>query len=141
MLPLAVVAAPMVPPPMLHAVFLTWPLPAIICFLPVRISFYPCCHEYYPNRVEISRRVSDPYVDQCLDTYRLLSLSPPRSGTMVIRPYGYSIWESIQSHLDGRFKELGVQNAYFPQARRIPLSELVVCILHGIQLGQPQQSG
>ncbi|EFJ40277.1 hypothetical protein VOLCADRAFT_84558 [Volvox carteri f. nagariensis] len=34
---------------------------------------------------------------------------------MVIRPYGYAIWETIQSYLDGRFKELGVQNAYFPQ--------------------------
>ncbi|GIL87293.1 hypothetical protein Vretimale_1754 [Volvox reticuliferus] len=39
----------------------------------------------------------------------------PVRGTMVIRPYGYSIWETIQSYLDGRFKELGVQNAYFPQ--------------------------
>lgn len=39
---------------------------------------------------------------------------------MVIRPYGYSIWETIQAYLDGRFKEVGVQNAYFPQL--IPLS-------------------
>ena len=36
---------------------------------------------------------------------------------MVIRPYGYSIWESVQGVLDARFKELGVQNAYFPQVR------------------------
>jgi hypothetical protein len=36
-------------------------------------------------------------------------------GTMVIRPYGYAIWEAIQSYLDGRFKETGHQNAYFPQ--------------------------
>jgi len=34
---------------------------------------------------------------------------------MVIRPYGYAIWEAIQSYLDGRFKETGHQNAYFPQ--------------------------
>eukprot|EP00878_Enallax_costatus_P007145 GHUV01007488.1.p1 GENE.GHUV01007488.1~~GHUV01007488.1.p1 ORF type:complete len:525 (+),score=170.90 GHUV01007488.1:230-1576(+) len=34
---------------------------------------------------------------------------------MVIRPYGYAIWESIQSYLDRRFKETGHQNAYFPQ--------------------------
>ncbi|KAG2429536.1 hypothetical protein HXX76_010771 [Chlamydomonas incerta] len=39
----------------------------------------------------------------------------PVRGTMVIRPYGYSIWESVQGVLDARFKELGVQNAYFPQ--------------------------
>lgn len=39
----------------------------------------------------------------------------PVRGTMVIRPYGYAIWESIQAWLDGRFKETGHQNAYFPQ--------------------------
>ena len=39
----------------------------------------------------------------------------PVRGTMVIRPYGYGIWEHIQSWLDGRFKESGHANAYFPQ--------------------------
>jgi hypothetical protein len=34
---------------------------------------------------------------------------------MVIRPYGYAIWEHIQSWLDSEFKESGHQNAYFPQ--------------------------
>jgi prolyl-tRNA synthetase len=34
---------------------------------------------------------------------------------MVIRPYGYAIWENVQAWLDTRFKELGHQNAYFPQ--------------------------
>lgn len=34
---------------------------------------------------------------------------------MVIRPYGYSIWEAIQSNLDAKFKETGHENAYFPQ--------------------------
>ena len=38
----------------------------------------------------------------------------PVKGTMVIRPYGYSIWESVQSYLDKKFKETGHQNAYFP---------------------------
>ena len=33
---------------------------------------------------------------------------------MVIRPYGYSIWESVQSYLDKKFKNTGHQNAYFP---------------------------
>ena len=33
---------------------------------------------------------------------------------MVIRPYGYSIWENIQDVLDKKFKELGHKNAYFP---------------------------
>ncbi len=35
-------------------------------------------------------------------------------GCMVIKPYGYAIWETIQRELDNRFKALGVQNAYFP---------------------------
>ena len=35
-------------------------------------------------------------------------------GCMVIKPYGYAIWERIQQSLDSRFKEQGVQNAYFP---------------------------
>jgi prolyl-tRNA synthetase len=33
---------------------------------------------------------------------------------MVIKPYGYAIWETIQAELDRRFKENGVKNAYFP---------------------------
>ena len=35
-------------------------------------------------------------------------------GCMVITPYGYAIWETIQAELDRRFKENGVKNAYFP---------------------------
>ncbi|MAZ93398.1 MAG: proline--tRNA ligase [Lentimicrobiaceae bacterium] len=35
-------------------------------------------------------------------------------GSMVIKPYGYAIWERMQSVLDGMFKETGHQNAYFP---------------------------
>ncbi|HEY6501471.1 MAG TPA: proline--tRNA ligase [Streptosporangiaceae bacterium] len=38
----------------------------------------------------------------------------PAKGTMVIRPYGYRLWELIQSDLDRRIKETGHQNAYFP---------------------------
>ena len=38
----------------------------------------------------------------------------PVKGSMVIRPYGYSIWESVQSYLDKKFKNTGHQNAYFP---------------------------
>ena len=35
-------------------------------------------------------------------------------GCMVIKPYGYAIWERIQADLDARFKETGHVNAYFP---------------------------
>ncbi|WP_099204368.1 proline--tRNA ligase [Scatolibacter rhodanostii] len=35
-------------------------------------------------------------------------------GCMILQPYGYAIWENIQSDLDKRFKETGVQNVYMP---------------------------
>lgn len=35
-------------------------------------------------------------------------------GCMVIKPYGYAIWESIKMILDEKFKETGIENAYFP---------------------------
>ncbi len=44
----------------------------------------------------------------------------PVKGTMVIRPYGYAIWENIQREMDVRFRETGVENAYFPLL--IPMS-------------------
>ncbi len=51
----------------------------------------------------------------------LADYSPVR-GCMVIKPYGYAIWEGIQRDLDARLKELGSQNAYFPMF--IPMSFL-----------------
>ncbi len=44
----------------------------------------------------------------------------PVRGTMVIRPYGWSIWERMQAEMDARIKATGAQNAYFPLF--IPLS-------------------
>lgn len=38
----------------------------------------------------------------------------PTRGCMVIKPYGYALWENIQRALDDMIKEAGVQNAYFP---------------------------
>jgi prolyl-tRNA synthetase len=43
-----------------------------------------------------------------------LAENGPVRGTMVIRPYGYSIWERIQAELDERIKAQGAENAYFP---------------------------
>jgi prolyl-tRNA synthetase len=43
-----------------------------------------------------------------------LAENGPVRGTMVIRPYGYSIWERIQSEVDHRIKAAGAENAYFP---------------------------
>jgi prolyl-tRNA synthetase len=44
----------------------------------------------------------------------------PVKGSMVIRPYGYTLWENIQAALDRRFKDTGHVNAYFPLL--IPMS-------------------
>ena len=38
----------------------------------------------------------------------------PVRGTMVIRPYGYAIWERMQAEVDRRIKDAGAENAYFP---------------------------
>lgn len=44
---------------------------------------------------------------------RLAEHGPVR-GTMIIRPYGFAIWEAIQKNLNIKIKDLGAQNAYFP---------------------------
>ena len=43
-----------------------------------------------------------------------LAENSPVRGCMVIKPWGFSIWENIKSELDRRFKETGHENAYFP---------------------------
>ena len=58
------------------------------------------------------------YTDVVLKT-KLVDYGPVK-GTMVIRPYGYAIWENIQKELNTRFKAQGVENAYFPLL--IPMS-------------------
>jgi prolyl-tRNA synthetase len=44
----------------------------------------------------------------------------PVRGSMVIRPWGYGIWENMQRALDTMFKDTGHENAYFPLL--IPMS-------------------
>jgi prolyl-tRNA synthetase len=43
-----------------------------------------------------------------------LAQHAPVRGCMIIKPYGYAIWEKMQQVLDKKFKEKGVENAYFP---------------------------
>ena len=43
-----------------------------------------------------------------------LAENGPVRGTMVIRPYGYALWERMQSEVDDRIKATGARNAYFP---------------------------
>src|SRR5690606_5150800 len=58
----------------------------------------------------------DNYSQWYLDVVQRAELADyaPVRGCMVFRPYGYRIWELAQAKLDRRFKETGVQNAYFP---------------------------
>ena len=73
-------------------------------------------NKYKEKNLKVTPRSQDFskwYLD-VIDAAELADYGPVR-GTMVIRPYGYAIWEFIQSWLDARFKETGHSNMYFPQ--------------------------
>jgi prolyl-tRNA synthetase len=53
------------------------------------------------------------WYNEVVQRAELADYSPVR-GSMVIRPYGYAIWENMQRALDDMFKQTGHQNAYFP---------------------------
>jgi len=76
----------------------------------IKTAITPTRAEDYPQWYQEVVKASD-----------LAERSPVR-GCMVIKPWGYSLWENIVSVLDGMFKETGVKNAYFPLF--IPLSFL-----------------
>lgn len=59
-----------------------------------------------------SDNISDWYNDVVLKAE--IADYGPAKGTMVIRPYGYAIWERVQEILNRYFKEKDIQNAYFP---------------------------
>ena len=72
------------------------------------------------NAIEPTRAQNYPeWYQQVIRAGDLAELSPVR-GCMVIKPWGYGIWENIQRVLDGMFKATGHRNAYFPLF--IPLS-------------------
>lgn len=73
---------------------------------------------FVENIADIETDFPQWYTDVCKKT-QLVDYGPVK-GTMVIRPYGYAIWENIQKELDARFKSVGAQNAYFPLL--IPMS-------------------
>lgn len=76
----------------------------------MKTAITPTREENYPEWFQQVVRAAD-----------LAEHSPVR-GCMVIKPWGYALWENIQRILDGKFKETGHQNAYFPLF--IPLSFL-----------------
>lgn len=68
--------------------------------------------EFVTHITPRSEDFSQWYTDVILQT-ELCDYAPVR-GCMIIRPYGYAIWERIQQEMDSRFKATGHQNAYFP---------------------------
>lgn len=76
------------------------------------------------NRTAISPTRGEDYpqwYQQVIKAADLAEVSPVR-GCMVIKPWGWSIWENMQQVLDGMFKDTGHVNAYFPLF--IPMSFL-----------------
>lgn len=69
-------------------------------------------NEFVKEITSKSEDFSQWYVDVILKG-ELADYSPVR-GCMVIRPYGYALWEHMQKFLDERFKATGHKNAYFP---------------------------
>ncbi len=76
----------------------------------VKTAITPTRQEDYPE-----------WYQQVVKAADLAERSPVR-GCMVIKPWGYALWENIQRELDAMFKATGVKNAYFPLF--IPLSFL-----------------
>lgn len=76
--------------------------------------------QFVSEIADIEKDFPQWYTDVILKT-ELVDYGPVK-GTMVIRPYGYGIWENIQKELDVRFKKTGAKNAYFPML--IPMSFL-----------------
>lgn len=64
--------------------------------------------EITPMEVDFSQWYTDVIKKTDLVDYA------PVKGFMVIKPYGYAIWENIQAYMDKKFKETGHKNCYFP---------------------------
>jgi prolyl-tRNA synthetase family I len=66
--------------------------------------------------IGITVKKSDDFSEwyqQCIIKGELIEYGPV-SGCMIIRPYAYSVWESIQDFFNVEIKNMGIQNAYFP---------------------------
>ncbi len=67
-----------------------------------------------PKSIVTSQSVDFPKWYQDVVAKAELADNGPVRGTMVIRPYGYAIWERMQAEIDSRIKAVGAENAYFP---------------------------
>lgn len=69
--------------------------------------------EGYVNDIaDIHTDIAKWYTDVVIKT-DMVDYGPVR-GTMVIKPYGYAVWDNIKKYADEKFKSVGVENAYFP---------------------------
>lgn len=68
------------------------------------------------NKMEKITSRKDNFSEWYFDVIREADLAEnsPVRGSMIIKPYGFALWENIQKILDSEFKKRGVQNAYFP---------------------------
>lgn len=85
----------------------------------IPIYIYITMEQNKPSEKFAGKKITlrqDDYSQWYLDVIEAADLAEygPVRGCMVIKPYGYALWEKTQRILDARFKELGVQNAYFP---------------------------
>ena len=64
--------------------------------------------EITPRATDYSQWYNDLVIKGSLADYSAVR------GCMVIKPYGYGLWENMRDQLDRMFKETGHQNAYFP---------------------------
>lgn len=82
-------------------------------------SRYPLLSKYRTKDQKMSKGLPKRSEDYSLWYNELvkkadLAENSPVRGCMIIKPYGYSIWEKMQAELDRMFKETGHSNAYFP---------------------------
>jgi prolyl-tRNA synthetase len=78
------------------------------CYKAGKYSFFNMAKEITSRAEDYSQWYNDLVIKAGL------AENSPVRGCMVIKPYGYSIWEKIQANLDRMFKETGHVNAYFP---------------------------
>lgn len=82
----------------------------------------PSMNKTHQNAISPTRAENYPEWYQQVIKHADLAETSPVRGCMVIKPWGYSLWENMQRVLDRMFKETGHQNAYFPLF--IPMSFL-----------------
>src|SRR5206468_3791921 len=70
--------------------------------------------DYMPASVLTPQSADFPQWYQDVLTKAELADNGPVRGTMVIRPYGYALWERVQAEIDTRIKAAGAENVYLP---------------------------